>query len=270
MMQAVNSERTQAGVPSLQHEDLLFAVVQEYADELSRQATLPSGDASQVLMGRLNDRGYRAYRLVLGLAQIAGPFPEVLQAWRKGDPAVYERMLPAELHDFALGIGEVRDSTFYIAVAAVRQREFYEAASAELRSDLEKARRDELRRVNALRAANGAATLSRHPTLDLIAQQYAEDMLARNFYGHFSPEGQDVGDRAEAARYAYREVGENIASGQSSVEAVMQGWVASPEHFENLLDPDFTQIGIGFAAGPGVQGGYRFLWVQVFGRPLKP
>lgn len=263
----VNADR--AGSPFLEHDELLAKIVQDYADELTRQQELPSGDVSQILIERLNHSGFRPYRLVVGFAQMAGPFSEVLAAWRRGDPGTFERMKSPDLRNLALAQGRFEGQPFYLAVAAVRQSEHYAASSSDLRRDLEKVRREMLERVNRERSKNRVRELRRHPSLDLVAQRYAEDMLTRGFYGHFSPEGQDVGDRVKVARYPYCKVGENVASGQASVERVMDGWVESPEHFRNLIDPDFSEGGFGFAAGPTAEGGYRLLWVQVFGLPLS-
>lgn len=267
MLARVNADRGAAA--PLVADKLLAEVVQDYVDELSRQNLLPSGDVSQRLIDRLNQRGYKAYRVVISFAQIGGDFAPAIERWRQGDRGTFQRLENGELRDFALGIGAVHDQPLYVAVGAVRQQQHYEAETADLRSDLEKLRQEELRRVNALRAERRREGLQRHPSLDLAAQSYAEDMLRRGFYGHYSPEGQDVGDRVRQARYLYRKVGENIASGQTSVGAVMSGWIDSPDHLHNLLDREFTEIGIGFAAGPTRDGSYGFLWVQVFGAPRR-
>lgn len=263
---AINADR--AGLPFLERDEVLSTVVQDYADELTRRHESPPGDVSQVLIERLNGSAYRPYRLVVGFAQMTGSFPQVLAAWRQGDPKTFERLKSPDLRNLALGQGKIDGQPFFLVVAAVRQSEHYAASSSGLRQDLEKLRKEMLVRVNEVRREARARELRRHPTLDSIAQRYAEDMLVRGFYGHLSPEGQDVGDRANTGHYAYCKVGENVASGQASVEKVMDGWVESPEHYKNLADRDFQEIGIGFAGGPSSDGGYRLLWVQVFGQPL--
>ena len=267
LRKAVNADRV--GLPFLENDEHLTAAVQDYADELARRRELPPGDVSQVLIEKLNRSAYRPYRLVVGFAQMAGPFAEVLAAWRQGDPGTFERMKSPDLRNLALAEGRIDGQPFYLAVAAVRQSEHYAASSSDLRRDLEKVRREMLERVNQERRKTRVRELKRHPSLDLVAQRYAEDMLKRGFYGHLSPEGQDVGDRTRVARYPYCKVGENVASGQASVGRVMDGWVESPEHYRNLVDPDFSEVGFGFAAGPTAEGGYRLLWVQVFGLPLS-
>ncbi len=56
-------------------------------------------------------------------------------------------------------------------------------------------------------------------------------------------------------------MGENIASGQESADEVVDGWMASPGHCANIMDPNFTEIGVGYYDGD--------IWTQVFGRPLS-
>jgi uncharacterized protein YkwD len=267
MLEVINAERGEG--PPLEVDPLLWEVVQEYTEELTDLGSFPEGDTSEEILGRLNDHGYKAYRVVLSLAQLSGPAASAVVAWRRSDPESFERLRHPELRDFALGMGQLGGTPFYVAVGAVRQSEHYAEQSAELRRDLEKARQEELRLVNEVRAQRKLAPLRRHPSLDLAAQSYAEDMLRRGFYGHLSPEGEDVSDRVKAAGYAYRKVGENVASGQSSLQVVMAGWVESPGHLANMADPYFREIGLGFAAGPSRDGGYAFLWVQVFAQPRR-
>jgi uncharacterized protein YkwD len=114
-----------------------------------------------------------------------------------------------------------------------------------------------------------------HPDVLLAssAQHYAELMLAKGFFGHVSPNGQTLKNRMENSGYynpAYQlqclciqkfMVGENIARGQKTAQEVMSDWMKSPSHREAILNPDFTDIGVGVAAGIWVQhfGGVRYL-----------
>jgi uncharacterized protein YkwD len=99
------------------------------------------------------------------------------------------------------------------------------------------------------------------PVLTAAAQAHSADMVARAFYSHTSPEGRQPWDRAAAAGSTRRTIGENIACGQRSPAEVVDGWMNSPGHRANILKPDFTHIGVGFAGG-GPQGTY---WTQLFG-----
>lgn len=265
LLEVINAEREEP----LEVDPLLWEVVQDYVEEMTDLGSFPGGDTSQEILDRLNDRGYKAYRVVLSLAQLSGPVASAVVAWRRSDPESFERLRHPELRDFALGMGQLSGTPFYVAVGAVRQSEHYAEESEELRRDLERARQEELKMVNAVRAQRKLAPLRRHPSLDLAAQSYAEDMLRRGFYGHLTPEGEDVSDRVKSVGYVYTKVGENVASGQSSLQAVMEGWIDSPGHLANMTDPYFRDVGLGFAAGASRDGGYTFLWVQVFAQPRR-
>ncbi|MGC0335654.1 CAP domain-containing protein [Streptomyces sp. SLBN-8D4] len=115
--------------------------------------------------------------------------------------------------------------------------------------------------TNRERARAGLPPLAVDPLLARAAQAYSNDMAVRAFYSHTSPEGTQPWDRAAAAGSARRSIGENIACGQRSAAEVVEGWMNSPGHRANILKPDFTHIGIGFAGG-GPAGTY---WTQLFG-----
>ena len=87
-------------------------------------------------------------------------------------------------------------------------------------------------------------------------------MIDRNFFAHNTPDGQTPFDRMKAAGITYSSAGENIAAGQSSPQNVMDSWMNSPGHRANILDPDFTEMGIGYFYNPA--GTYGTYWVQMF------
>lgn len=116
--------------------------------------------------------------------------------------------------------------------------------------------------VNNYRAANGLGPLKLCNNLTGSAQNHASDMAVRNYFSHTSPEGTTFVQRAEAAGYTgWYSLSENIASGFSSVTAVMTGWINSPGHRANLLGAESKDIGFGLAYnGSGVP-----YWAQEFG-----
>ncbi|GAA3506243.1 CAP domain-containing protein [Streptomyces prasinosporus] len=115
--------------------------------------------------------------------------------------------------------------------------------------------------TNRERTRAGLPPLSRDPLLAAAAQAHSADMVARDFYSHTAPDGSRPWDRAAAAGSARRTIGENIACGRRSPAEVVRGWMNSPGHRANILEPDFTHIGVGFAGG-GRAGTY---WTQLFG-----
>lgn len=90
-------------------------------------------------------------------------------------------------------------------------------------------------------------------------------MAAHQYFEHQDQAGRSPADRVRAAGYAERMVGENIAYGPLSAREVIEGWLHSAEHCENLLDPRYTEMGIAYAAGRGSHPG--LYWVQLFAAP---
>ncbi|MFJ2778647.1 MULTISPECIES: CAP domain-containing protein [unclassified Kitasatospora] len=116
--------------------------------------------------------------------------------------------------------------------------------------------------VNAQRAQQGCGPLTAEPRLAAAAQGHSEDMAARNFFDHASPEGYHADHRIDATGYRWSTWGENIARGQKDPAAVMESWMNSPGHRANILNCAFKQIGVGVRTGSG--GPW---WTQVFAAP---
>ena len=118
--------------------------------------------------------------------------------------------------------------------------------------------------TNAQRARYGLTPLTVDHRLTRAAQGHSDDMVARKFFAHDCPDGSSVADRVVAVGYTYAVVAENIASGQRTAAEVVDGWMDSPGHRANILNPDVRQIGVGFTVG----GELGTMWTQVFGAPL--
>lgn len=110
--------------------------------------------------------------------------------------------------------------------------------------------------TNRERVANGLSVLRVDPALIRAAQGHAEDMNARNYFAHNTPEGRTPWDRIEAqlgGADPFGAMGENIAKGFSQAQPTCDAWMASPGHRANILNAEFTLIGTGYVAGYGVQ-----------------
>ncbi len=116
--------------------------------------------------------------------------------------------------------------------------------------------------TNAERAAHGLEPLLLDEFASNAAYEHAWDMDLRDFFAHVNPDDEDPRDRLLRHGVAYEIAGENLARGQTSPEEVVQAWMDSPSHRENLLYPGWTHIGIGVHTGP-VDGPW---WVQEFYR----
>jgi uncharacterized protein YkwD len=110
-----------------------------------------------------------------------------------------------------------------------------------------------------------APPLALSSTLANVAFGHAVDMAEHDYFEHRDLNGQSPADRVRAVGYREKLVGENIAYGPKSVEEVVQGWLDSPGHCENIMDPRFAEMGIAFVAGRS--GRHGLYWVQVFAEP---
>ena len=95
-----------------------------------------------------------------------------------------------------------------------------------------------------------AAPVSWSDNLAMAAYLHSEDMALNNFFSHTGSDGSSAGQRISRQGYPWRTYGENIAVGYPTVSSVLQGWLGSEGHCRNLMDPDFTEIGAGYAIGP--------------------
>jgi uncharacterized YkwD family protein len=111
--------------------------------------------------------------------------------------------------------------------------------------------------VNEQRAANGLAPLTLSQSLSDVARAKSQDMHDNNYFSHTSPTYGSPFDMLSAFGISYRTAGENIAMGYSTPEAVMNGWMNSAGHRANILNANYTQIGVGYVA----DGNY---WTQEF------
>jgi uncharacterized protein YkwD len=98
-----------------------------------------------------------------------------------------------------------------------------------------------------------------------VAFGHADDMAKHNYFEHEDLTGRSPADRVRAVGYQEKLVGENIAYGPKSAEEVVQGWLDSPGHCENIMDPRFAEMGIAYAAGQASRRG--LFWVQLLVAP---
>ncbi len=98
--------------------------------------------------------------------------------------------------------------------------------------------------------------------LDRVALAHAREMAVRRRMSHTGADGSTPGERATRAGYRWQAIGENVAYGQLTAGQVVAGWLESAHHCENIMDPDFTEMGI----GADDAGAVRY-WSQLFGKP---
>lgn len=127
--------------------------------------------------------------------------------------------------------------------------------------------------INAERARAGCGPVSMNPQLVTASQGHSNDMATNNFFDHVGSSGGSVAQRASAAGYGWSRVGENIAAGQSTPESVVEGWLNSAGHRENILNCAYVHTGIGHVyqtndtALADAGAPYYHYWTQVFATP---
>lgn|SRR5690625_2559824 len=111
--------------------------------------------------------------------------------------------------------------------------------------------------TNQERAKNGLAPLQIDEELSVVAREKSNDMAAKNYFDHNSPTYGSPFDMMQSYGISYRAAGENIAKGQQTPQEVVNAWMNSQGHRENILNSSFTHIGVGFVE----QGNH---WTQMF------
>lgn len=117
--------------------------------------------------------------------------------------------------------------------------------------------------VNAIRAEAGVEPLTLDTTLCCAASMRAIEMDYANYFAHARADGRECFSAIDYYGIGYWSAGENIAAGYSSPASVVEGWKNSPGHYQNMVSPSFTKLGVGYSAA-GTGYGYNGYWVQLF------
>lgn len=112
---------------------------------------------------------------------------------------------------------------------------------------------------------DATAALKLSAALGDAALAHSLDMATRNYFDHSGADGSTPASRVTRAGYGWSVVGENIAAGVPTPEEAVQGWLHSPPHCENLMDPRFTEMGVAYMVNP--RNSSVIFWTQVFAAP---
>lgn len=262
---SINAERVREGVRALEPSPALNRLAQELADEIAQRGERELAETSEKeMVSRAEKAGYPVKSLVEIFTTAGGSVPELMASWRERGDTTWKSLVHAGSRDLGVGAAVLDDVPLYVFLLGMSQGDFLADRALHYR-DLGEMRRRMLLAVNAERRGRSLPSLAPNPRLDRIAQAYADDMLKRSHYGHVDPEGLTVRERAYAGGYDLRFVAENLASGQPTVEEVMDGWMKSEKHRDNILSKIYTEAGFGLSIGRNRRG-YQIIWVQVFGR----
>jgi uncharacterized protein YkwD len=126
-----------------------------------------------------------------------------------------------------------------------------------------------LESTNQQRSSNGQKKLGTNQQLARAAQAKAEDMAKRNYWSHNTPDGDEPWLFIDQTGYAYQKAGENLAYGFGSSGEAVAGWMNSPSHKDNMLDPSYSEVGFGIANANNYQeNGPETIIVAMYGMPL--
>ena len=121
--------------------------------------------------------------------------------------------------------------------------------------------------TNQQRADSNLATLTENPLLTQAAVEKANNMFSENYWAHIAPSGKSPWDFIKSSGYNYTAAGENLARDFDQSESMVNAWMASSSHRENLLNPSYSEIGVGVVNGV-LNGRETTLVVQLFAAPL--
>jgi len=123
--------------------------------------------------------------------------------------------------------------------------------------------------TNSQRGSNGLGGLGLNTQLDQAAQAKANDMAARDYWSHNTPDGQTPWSFITAAGYNYQTAGENLAYGFSTASDTVTGWMNSTEHRANILNTTYREVGFGIANSANYQGtGPETIVVAMYAEPV--
>ena len=123
--------------------------------------------------------------------------------------------------------------------------------------------------LNTDRSSDHLATLTVNPKLVAAAQAKANDMASKGYFAHVAPDGKDSWYWFRQEGYDYTYAGENLAVDFSDSGEVQRAWMQSPSHHQNIVNSNYTEIGIATAVGT-YQGHPTVFAVQMFGAPAVP
>lgn len=124
--------------------------------------------------------------------------------------------------------------------------------------------------VNNYRKEQGLAMLQSDEKLNFAAQEKAKDMLTKDYWDHFGPNGESPWQFISESGYQYSFAGENLAKGFTDAQKMNDSWLNSPKHKDNIVNSEFENIGVAVIDG-NLEGSDVTLVVQIFaGKSQNP
>lgn len=125
---------------------------------------------------------------------------------------------------------------------------------------------DIIKATNVSRTTNGLAPLTESALLDKSACLKADDMIAKNYWAHVSPDGIEPWYWIQQVRYFYKKAGENLAYGFNTGNQIVTAWMNSQTHKDNVLG-SYTETGACIVSSKSYLGGDNTVVVAHYGTP---
>lgn len=255
VVRLVNLERKKAGLPALRAESQVAAASATHAGAMAKHACLDFDCGGHTVDERLSLAGYRAQSSKFFIVSSNTAPAQVVRgmmskSWGR------DIILNPEFHH----IGAASHGGYWAIGFAAPALDDMDALAVEV-----------LRLTNAARGKHGLAPLALNPELNRSAQFHADFMAGNDCFDHKCRREPELSKRIDNTGYVWRAIAENIAAGQTSAAEVVEGWMNSPGHRANILNPAYSELGVGYTLldRDGGKVTMRHYWVQNFGRPRQ-
>lgn len=124
--------------------------------------------------------------------------------------------------------------------------------------------------TNTTREQNSLGDLSANSKLTNAAENKAKDMVRNNYWSHTSPSGEEPWQFIKDSQYAYSLAGENLAYGFTDSDSIINAWLSSPAHRDNVLSSEYSEVGFGTATSSNYQdSGPAIVVVAMYAKPYS-
>ncbi|HEV8631628.1 MAG TPA: CAP domain-containing protein [Thermoanaerobaculia bacterium] len=266
LLVALNAARAATGLPPLAAAPPLVKVAAQRAAGAAASGDLDgTPETVTALTQDLRHAGYRPYAWRQRLVQGPRDAAALLRQWQASDPDGYAAVVMGDFESFGAAYAADVEPPLWSLLFALPRLTWERRLAAPL-DDVATIRAGVLALVNAERATQGLPPLVTDPRLEAAAQAHAEDMAAHRYFDHESPEGHSPAWRARHAEYGYRWIAENIAKGLFTPAEVVERWMLSSAHRQNILSRPPIHAGIGMARTEE-NGEVTALWVLDLAAP---
>jgi uncharacterized protein YkwD len=262
VLEKVQEERRRSGAEELARRPDLDGVARARAERIAGLPHEERLSLGESIEAKLQEAGIKAFRqAALHLDMVRGyddPAEGFLRSWR-GYGSAWSRVLDPRYRRVGIATHVADDG--WVILVAIMLEELPEPGDPR---ELEGRTVEE---VNRIRRERGLAGLRISASLAAVARAHSEDMARRGYCDHLSPDGLRAQDRVEAAGIAFRALAENIQLNQlfdDPVRQAVDSWFKSEGHRKNLLDPIYSETGVGVA----VDESGKIYFTQLFMRPV--